>query len=55
MGEMIAHIGYPEKKQQLVDALDICTRTEKKVVITTDKDGATAAEFTDYLLDTLAK
>ena len=54
MGEMISHIGYPEKKEQLVKALDICTRTERKVVITTDKDGATAEEFTDYLLDTAA-
>nr|WP_279001877.1 isocitrate/isopropylmalate family dehydrogenase [Acidaminococcus fermentans] len=55
MGEMISHIGYPEKKEQLVKALDICTRTERKVVITTDKDGATAEEFTDYLLDTLQR
>jgi len=55
MGEMISHIGYPEKKEQMVKALDICTRTERKVVITTDKDGATAEEFTDYLLDTLQR
>lgn len=55
MGEMISHIGYPEKKEQLVKALDICTRTERKVVITTDKDGATAEEFTNYLLDTLQR
>lgn len=55
MGEMISHIGYPEKKEQLVKALDICTRTERKVVITTDKDGATAEEFTDYLLYTLQR
>lgn len=55
MGEMISHIGYPEKKEQLVKALDICTRTERKVVITTDKDGATAEEFTDYLLDSLQR
>ena len=53
MGEMMAHIGYPEKKEKLWRALDICTREERKVVITTDKDGATAEEFTDYLLDTL--
>lgn len=53
MGEMISHIGYADKKEKLVKALDICTRTERKVVITTDKDGATAEEFTDYLLETL--
>ncbi len=55
MGEMMAHIGYPEKKEKLWRALDICTREERKVVITTDKDGATAEEFTNYLLDTLKK
>ncbi len=55
MGEMISHIGYPEKKEKLVKALDVCTRTERKLVITTDKDGATSAEFTDYLLDTMEK
>lgn len=52
---MISHIGYPEKKEKLVKALDVCTRTERKLVITTDKDGATSAEFTDYLLDTMEK
>ena len=55
MGEMISHIGYAEKKERLAKALDICTRTERKVVITTDKDGATAEEFTDYLLETLKR
>ena len=55
MGEMISHIGYADRKEKLVKALDICTRTERKVVVTTDKDGATAAEFTDYLLDTLQR
>ena len=55
MGEMISHIGYTDKKEKLVKALDICTRTERKVVITTDRDGATAEEFMDYLLETLKR
>ena len=53
MGEMMAHIGYGEKKALLSDALDICTRTERKVVVDTFKRTATNVEFTDYLLDTI--
>lgn len=55
MGEMMAHIGYGEKKALLFKALDICTVTERKVVVTTRPEDASAAEFTDYLLDTIAK
>jgi len=40
-------------KKVLDDALKICTRTERKVVITTDKDGVSAKKFTDYLLKTI--
>ena len=52
-GSLMAHIGYADRKRILDDALNICTRTERKVVITTDKDGASAKEFTDYLLETI--
>ena len=52
-GMLMAHIGYGDRKEILDKALDICTITEKKVVVTTDVDGATAAEFTDYLIDTI--
>ncbi len=52
-GQLMAHIGYGEYSAKLEQALNICCNTEKKLVITTDKDGATAAEFTDYLLDTI--
>ena len=55
MGEMIAHIGYADRKEKLFKALDICTVTERKVVVTTQKEDASAAEFTDYLLETLRK
>lgn len=54
VGMMLAHIGYADRKEKLDKALDICTVTERKVVITTDKDGATAREFTDYLLEKLS-
>ena len=49
----MAHIGYGDRNEKLEQALDICCSKEKKLVVTTDKDGATAAEFTDYLLDTI--
>lgn len=53
VGMMLAHIGYTDRKEILDKALDICTLTEKKVVITTFKEGASAAEFTDYLIETI--
>lgn len=53
MGEMIAHIGYGDRRAILDKAMDICTVTEKKVVITGRQDGCTGAEFTDYLIDTI--
>jgi len=55
VGMMIAHIGYKDKKDILDKALDICTLTEKKVVVTTFKEDASAKEFTDYLLETVQK
>lgn len=53
MGEMMAHIGYGDRKAILDKAMDICTVTEKKLVITGRQDGCTAAEFTDYLIETI--
>ncbi len=52
-GQLMAHIGYGDLTAKLEQALDICCNTEKKLVLTTDKDGATSEEFTTYLLDTL--
>ena len=52
-GQLMAHIGYGDRNEKLEQALEICCNTEKKLVVTTDTDGATAAEFTDYLLDTI--
>ena len=52
-GQLMAHIGYGDRNEKLEKAQDICCNKEKKLVVTTDKDGATAAEFTDYLLDTI--
>ena len=54
-GMLVAHIGFGERNKKLDAALDICTVSERKVVVTTFKEGASAAEFTDYLLETLGK
>lgn len=53
MGEMMAHIGYGDRKALLEKALDICTMTERRIVVTTRTEDASAAEFTDYLLETI--
>ena len=50
---MLNHIGMVDRCRTLEDALDITTKTEKKLVVTTFKEDASAEEFTDYLLDTL--
>ena len=52
---LLAHIGYTEKANQLYKALDICTITEKKLVMTGRDTGATGAEFADYIMETIAK
>ena len=53
MGEMMAHIGYGDRKAVLDRAMDICTGPEKKMNLTGRQDGCTAAEFTDYLIETI--
>ncbi len=55
MGQMMAHIGFADRKEILEKALDICTVTERKLVVTTQVEDASAAEFTDYLLETIQK
>ena len=50
---LLRHIGKTEKAKKLEDALTECVETEKKVVITGHDGGATAEEFTDYLISKL--
>ncbi len=52
---LLAHIGYTKEADKLYRALDICTVTEKKVVTTGRSNGATGAEFADYLMETIEK
>lgn len=52
---LLEHIGEIELAKKLDRALDICMVEERKVVVTGRDTGATAQEFTDYVLDTIAK
>ena len=51
---LLAHIGYGEQADKLYKALDICTVTEKKYVITGRDTGVTGAQFADYIMETIA-
>ena len=53
-GMLLAHIGYADKKILMEKALDVCT-TEKKVVLTTFTEDASAKEYTDYIIETIEK
>lgn len=55
MGQMLIHIGYADRNNLLEQALEICTVTEKKLVVTSFVEDASAAEFTDYLIETIEK
>ena len=50
---MLEHIGFNEKAKKLEMALDICGVFEKKLVVTGRPTGASAKEYTDYILETL--
>lgn len=52
---LLNHIGYTTEASKLEKALDICMYTEKKVKITGRSDGATCAEFSEYLMETIEK
>lgn len=53
MGQMMMHIGYGDRNALLEEAFEICTVTERKVVLTTFTTDASTEEFTDYLLETI--
>lgn len=50
---LLNHIGFKVQAAKLAKALSICTETEKKVIVTGDTDGATCAEFSQYVMDTI--
>ena len=52
---LLRHIGFADKAHLLDEALTICAEKEKKVVVTGNKDGATAEEFAGYVMETMEK
>lgn len=50
---LLSHIGYQEKADKLARALDNCMYEEKKLVMTGRDNGATSAEYADYIMDTI--
>jgi isocitrate dehydrogenase (NAD+) len=50
---LLNHIGFSDKARELEMALDLCVQYEKKVSVTGRSDGATGAEFADYVMETI--
>lgn len=50
---LLRHIAMPEKADKLAQALRSCIETERRVVVTGHRDGATCAQFGDYLMEKL--
>ncbi len=51
---LLNHIGYHEQSEKIEKALIVATQYEKKLKITGHSTGATAQEFTDYILDLIS-
>ncbi len=50
---LLNHIGFAAEARKFGMALDVCGQYEKKVAITGRSDGATGAEFADYVMETI--
>lgn len=50
---MLSHCGLSEAAKRLADALTVCNETEKRIVVTGDRSGATCKEFADYVIEKL--
>ncbi len=50
---LLSHIGFADRAEKLEKALDICTQTEKKLVMTGRDTGATSEQFSDYVMETV--
>lgn len=51
---LLNHIGYVKESDKLYKALDICTVSEKKLVMTGRDTGATGEQSADYIMETIA-
>ncbi len=50
---LLRHIGRTAAADRLAAALAVCNETERRVVVTGGRDGATCAEFSDYVVEKL--
>ncbi|MBR1456062.1 MAG: isocitrate/isopropylmalate dehydrogenase family protein [Oscillospiraceae bacterium] len=50
---LLRHVCMADKADKLAAAMRVCTETERRVVVTGHRDGATCAAFGDYLLEKL--
>ena len=50
---LLRHIGFMDQASRMEMVLDICGQYEKKVAITGRSDGATGAQFADYVMQVL--
>ena len=50
---LLRHIAMADKADQLAAAMSLCAETERRVVMTGHRDGASCAQFVDYLLEKL--
>ena len=50
---LLSHIGLQAAADRLKVALDVCSETERRVVVTGDRDGATCAAYADYVMEKL--
>ena len=51
---LLEHVGLLGKSRKLAMAIDVCSLYERKLEMTGRPDGATAKEFADYVLSTMA-
>lgn len=50
---LLRHIAMGDKADRLAAAMSVCMETERRVIVTGHRDGATCREFGDYLLEKL--
>ncbi len=52
---MLRHIGMQGAAEKLQRAMSICTETEKRVVVTGNRDGAKCKDFAAYVIETIKR
>ncbi|HET6496341.1 MAG TPA: isocitrate/isopropylmalate dehydrogenase family protein, partial [Thermoleophilia bacterium] len=50
---LLQHIGFADKAARLEKALDVCQLYERRLLATGKKDGATSAQYADYVMKTV--